>query len=198
MSVTRRILVVGLTLALGLGAAPPARQPQGRCCQGCKCGTCCTMETPKDKGFQGGKGFRGGGMADQRADMAVFHYLLDHRKQITRKVRELPDGVETLTESKDKEVAAKIQEHALAMHKRLKEGRPLHARDPLFRELFRHHDKVKMSVEKSDGGVRVTEASGDAYVARLIQAHARVVSAFLANGYEEVRKDHEVPARPRK
>jgi hypothetical protein len=129
----------------------------------------------------------------QRADMQVFHYLLDHRNDITRKVKKLPDGVQTRTESDKPEVAKKIQEHVQAMHKRLTEGRPIHLRDPLFREVFRHADKIEMKVEKTDKGVKVTETSKDPYVARLLQAHAKVVSQFLARGYQEVRKDHPVP-----
>jgi hypothetical protein len=135
------------------------------------------------------------GKAGQVADMVTFHYLLDHRAEITRKVVKTADGVETVTESNNKEVAAKIQEHVEAMHRRLKESRPIHMRDPLFREIFRQADKVKMAVEKTAKGVKVSETSKDAYVVQLIQAHAEVVSQFLAKGHEEVQKNHEPPPR---
>ncbi len=42
----------------------------------------------------------------------------------------------------------------------------------------------------------MTESSDDAYVARLIQAHADVVSRFISEGYSEVRKNHSIPERP--
>lgn len=171
MQVLRRTLVTLIAfspLLLALGAAPPKKQT-----------------TSASKGWQ----------AQQQADMKVFHYLLDNRKVISREVKDLPGGVETLTESKDKEVAAKIQEHAAAMHARIKEGRPIHMRDPLFREIFRHKDKISMKVEKTANGVRVVETSEDAHVAKLIQAHAKVVSGFLENGYAEVRKNHTPPPR---
>jgi hypothetical protein len=45
------------------------------------------------------------------------------------------------------------------------------------------------------GGVRVIETSKDAYVVKLLQAHAEVVSAFLANGMSEVMKNHPLPPR---
>ena len=81
------------------------------------------------------------------------------------------------------------------MHKRLLEGRPIHMRDPLFREIFRNAGKIKMTIDKTQKGVKVSETSKDPYVARLIQAHAQVPNQFLAKGHQEVRKNHPVPPR---
>ncbi len=163
------------------------------------------------KGFgpgwgRGGKGFgpgwgRGQGFgpgargqdAEFRTDRETFHYLLDNRGEITRKVKKLANGVETVTESADQEIAARIQEHVAAMYQRVKEGRPIHLRDPLFAEVFRNAAKIQMTVHKTDRGVRVVETSEDPYVARLIQAHAEVVNRFVANGRWEMRNNHPVP-----
>jgi hypothetical protein len=142
-----------------------------------------------------GRGGRGPDRAAQSADMELFHYLLDHRKSVERSVKALADGVETETTSQDADVAEKIREHAESMHERLSEKRPIHARDPLFAEIFRHADKIRMEIEPIDGGVRVKETSTDPYVAKLLQAHAEVVTLFLKNGHEEVRKNHAVPSR---
>jgi hypothetical protein len=125
-------------------------------------------------------------------DRDVFHFLLDHRTDIRRTVKKMDKGVETLTESDKPDVAAKIQEHVVAMHKRIKEGKGIHLRDPLFAEIFRHYDKITMTFEKTTKGVKV-ETSDDRDVIKLIQAHAEVVSKFIENGYDEVHKNHEVP-----
>jgi hypothetical protein len=45
------------------------------------------------------------------------------------------------------------------------------------------------------GGVRVVETSKDAYVVKLLHAHAEVIGAFLANGMSEMMKNHPVPPR---
>ena len=135
------------------------------------------------------------GDSAHQEDMALFHFLLDHREEIRRSVEELPDGVETLTESDDAEIAGKIREHVRAMYSRLEEGRPIHARDPLFAEIFRHADKIEMTMENTEEGLRVRETSADPYVAKLIKSHAEVVSGFLANGRAEMRKNHPVPER---
>lgn len=128
-------------------------------------------------------------------DRKWFHFLLDNRATIRRTITRLDDGVETVTESDDPEVAAGIRTHVAAMHARVKEGRGIHLRDPLFRELFRHAEKIAIEITPTDKGVRVLETSDDPYVATLIRAHADVVSRFIENGHDEVRKDHAVPPR---
>ncbi len=146
---------------------------------------------------QQGGGHRGGMKmdADHQKDMELFHFLLAHGDEIRRTVEELPDGVETLTESDDPEVADQIRAHVRSMYARLEEGRPIHRRDPLFAEIFRHADDIDMTMEPTDKGIRVREASTDPYVVKLIQSHAKVVSAFITNGMAEMRKNHAVPAR---
>ena len=129
------------------------------------------------------------------ADMQVFHQLFDHRAEISRQVFTREDGVETVTESKNPEVTRLLQTHVASMLARVKEGRPIHQRDPLFAELFRYADRIDARHELTGGGVQVVETSKDAYVVKLLHAHAEVVSAFLANGRSEMMKNHPVPPR---
>jgi hypothetical protein len=127
------------------------------------------------------------------ADRDVFHRLLQDKDQIHRQVKNTSQGVETLTESDQPEVAAKIQEHVAAMAKRVEERRPIHMRDPLFAEVFRNADKIRLQFEKTAKGVRVVETSDDPYTVKLIQAHGGVVSLFVKNGFTEARKNHDLP-----
>jgi hypothetical protein len=146
-----------------------------------------------------GQGGRGGpGMmanATHAADMQVFHQLFDHRTEITRQVIVREDGVETLTESTNPDVTRLLQTHVESMLARLKEGRPIHRRDPLLAELFRYADRIEARRELTVGGVRVIETSQDPYVVKLLQAHAEVVSAFIADGRAEMMKNHPTPER---
>jgi hypothetical protein len=149
---------------------------------------------------QHGRGAMHGAMGRQgghQADMAVFHRLFDNRASITRQVTVLPEGVETLTESSDPAIAEVLQSHVASMAARVKEARPIHQRDPLFREVFKYADRIVMQHERTARGVKVVETSADPYVARLIQAHAEVVGAFIANGRAEMMKNHPVPAPPK-
>jgi len=127
------------------------------------------------------------------ADMTLIHFLLDNGKQVTRTITDLPNGVVTVTESADPAIAAKIREHVGAMYRRLADNKPIHMRDPLFREMFANADKIVMRSEATEKGVRVTETSTDPKVAALIKAHAQVVSKFIENGRAEAMKNHPVP-----
>jgi hypothetical protein len=142
---------------------------------------------------RGGRGMMMGEGA--QADMQLFHQLFEHRAEISRQVIARQDGIETVTESKNPEVTRILQAHVASMLARVKDGRPIHQRDPLFVELFKHAGDIAVTHEPTPGGVRIIETSTDAYVVKLLQAHAEVVSAFLANGMSEMMKNHPVPPR---
>ena len=148
----------------------------------------------------GGHGQGGGPAHGKRAgddrhdeDHEVFQYLLRHHDKITRHVKELPNGVETLTESDVEAIAGKIKEHVEWMQYRVENTHPIRMRDPLFAELFRHTEKIKMVHEDTTNGVRVTETSDDPYVAQLIQEHAKAVTGFVQSGFAEAMKNHALP-----
>jgi len=148
------------------------------------------------QGFGRGPGGSGRGPDQQHAaDQQVFHYLLAHHEKIRRTVQLLDNGVETVTESDDPKVASTIQKHVRQMTARLEKPAPIRMRDPLFAELFRHAKKIKIEHQETAKGVKVRETSRDAYVVKLIQAHANVVSAFVEKGFAEASKSHPVPDR---
>lgn len=89
-----------------------------------------------------------------------------------------------------------IKEHVEWMAHRIEKRNPIRMRDPLFAELFRHADKIRMTRAETETGVRVTERSEDPYVVKLIQAHAQVVSGFVERGFAEARRNHAVPDPP--
>lgn len=126
-------------------------------------------------------------------DQNIFHSLLENHQRVRRSVTELPDGVRTLTESDDPEIAARITDHVGAMASRLHEGRRIRQWDPLFVGVFNHASKVKIEVTKTPRGVEVTETSDDAHVAAIIKAHAKTVSAFVTSGFDEASRSHPVP-----
>jgi hypothetical protein len=127
-------------------------------------------------------------------DQDVFLTLLGNHERIRRTVREIPGGVETVTESDQPVVAALIRDHVHAMKGRLEDGRRLRQWDPLFRAVFDRAGQIDIVIEDTPNGVLVRETSTDADVARLIRAHAEVVSGFVARGTDESRLAHEPPA----
>lgn len=144
-------------------------------------------------GYGWGRGPRPG-QGPQGAHHDSIHALLDHHDAIERSVKVLDDGVETVTTSADPEVTQKIRLHVRQMEQRMKSGRWLRRWDPLFVELFRNHDKVRMEIEDVPGGVRVLETSDDPQVALLIRQHAlRGVNEFVEQGYDRAYRPTPLP-----
>lgn len=145
----------------------------------------------KGRSMQKGRGM--GPDGNMQADMQIFHYLLENHEKIKRTVQLTDNGVETLTESDDPEVAKRIQEHVSGMKKRIESGQGLRFWDELFAAIFQNYDKIEMKIQKTPKGVKVTESSNLLPVVSLIQAHATVVSKFVKHGFEEAHKNHPVP-----
>ena len=85
---------------------------------------------------------------------------------------------------------AQLREHVQAMYTRLEEGRPIHARDPLFAAIFANADKTVIKMENTPKGITVTETSANPVVVALVRRHAAVVSLFIANGMQEMMRSH--------
>ena len=141
---------------------------------------------------RGGPGNRGGAGKDD-LDHQTIQTLIQNRNQIRRKVENLPSGVRTVTETDNDQLRPVLIAHVKAMYERLEEGRPIHMRDPLFRELFAHAKEINLVAKPTDKGLMVVETSDNPQVVKMIQEHAKVVSLFLKNGPAEVRKNHAVP-----
>jgi hypothetical protein len=170
----RTALATGLAIAGVLGVATAvfahgAGGPPGR---GGMCGN------------RMGPGGGGGG------DMMGIHALFSRRDQIRRTVTQIPGGVRATTESDDPAVVAQVREHVQSMYARLKEGRPINARDPLFAAIFENADKMHVQMENTPKGITVTETSADPKVVALVRRHAEVVSLFIANGMQEMMRSH--------
>ncbi|MFN0120449.1 MAG: hypothetical protein ACKV2V_08105 [Blastocatellia bacterium] len=139
---------------------------------------------------------RGAGMGhggEQMKDMQTIHALFGDHQKIKRTIKNLENGVETVTESNDPKVKALIVEHTWAMKARLKNHQPIRQWDPLFAALFEHADQIKLDVTNTAKGVKVTETSTDPYVVRLIQAHAASISEHVKEGPSSMPKRHELP-----
>ena len=175
------------TLGLaGLTAAAVAHQPTA---SGDQRGMCGGPGMGMGMGMGPGSGHGADG-AGHGADMMGIHFLFAHRDEIRRTVVQVAGGVRTTTEADDPAVAAQLQEHVRAMYARLKDGRPINARDPLFAALFKNADKIDVKIEPTAHGLTVTETSKDANVTKLIRRHAEVVGQFIANGMHEMMQSH--------
>jgi hypothetical protein len=148
-----------------------------------------------------GQGHGGGGMgmggmmgmgrdSATRAQMSVVHELLFAHDRITRTVTRLPDGIRTLTESDDPEIARLIKEHVLTMNARVfanddpglpMESEALHA-------IFRNSDKIRTWTEMTAKGIFIVQTSSDAAMVAALQQHASEVSDLADRGMMAMRE----------
>ncbi|HHS93821.1 MAG TPA: hypothetical protein ENK63_00545 [Rhodobacterales bacterium] len=123
----------------------------------------------------------------------MFHELLRRHDAIRREVENTPNGIRTVTESDDPELAGLIKGHVHEMHRRLAEGFGLRHWDPPFAEIFAQKDKVRMEITETDKGVVIEEVSDDPNVVKLIQLHGVVVTNFVNSGGQAASQPTDLP-----
>lgn len=145
-------------------------------------------------GMMGGGMMMGGMMGGSMGDMRAIHGLLSQHDKIQRSVKDVTNGVETVTRSDDAEVTALIREHVWQMKSRIEDGRPIRQMDPLFREIFANHEHIHMQIQDVPGGVRVTETADEARIVPLVRQHARrAVSEFVSEGMSRAMRPTPLP-----
>jgi len=116
------------------------------------------------------------------ADMHLVRDLILNHDRIRRTVTNLPDGIKTITESDDPQIAQTLKAHVASMEKRLSEGREFNLFSPTIPVLFQNKDKIKTVVETTDKGSIMTQTSSDPTVVAALQAHAVEVSELVRDG----------------
>jgi len=120
--------------------------------------------------------------AGSAADMDLVHQMLMGHDKIRRTVTRLPDGIRTVTESDDPQLARVIKVHVASMSARLNNGQEFNIFSTTLPVLFDHADKLKSNVELTAKGAIVTRVSSDPAVVAALQAHAAEVSELVRDG----------------
>jgi hypothetical protein len=125
----------------------------------------------------------GHGTATMSERGEIHEMFMDHDK-IRRAVTNLPNGIRTVTESDDPELAATIVSHVIGMHERVKEGRDpkLPIQSPTLQIIFRNKDKIMTTHEATAKGIVVVQTSSDPETAAALQKHAGEVSDLVKRG----------------
>lgn len=110
--------------------------------------------------------------------------LFFNHDRINRTVTNLPNGIRTVTESDDPQVAEVIKKHVAEMGKRVDEGRDpgLPIESSALHSLFRDKDKITSTYEVTEKGIIVVQTSTDASVVKALQDHAAEVSDLAKRG----------------
>lgn len=126
--------------------------------------------------------------AGSAGDMGLVHELLFNNNRIKRTVAKLPDGIRTVTESDDPQVAQSIKAHVASMSQRLEDGREFNIFSKTLPVLFENRDKIRSKVEVTDKGAVVTQTSADAEVVAALQGHAGEVTELVQGGMAAMRR----------
>lgn len=127
------------------------------------------------------------GMAHDSATMALMmasHQLVMNHDRIKRTVTNLPNGVQTVTESDDSKVAALIKEHVATTVQRVQKGDDprLPMETPAVHSIFTNTEKIRTSTETTAKGVVVVQTSDDSATVAALQQHAAEVSELVEGG----------------
>lgn len=131
-----------------------------------------------------GPGMMGGADAATRSQVQAIHTLLANNDRIKRTVTNLPNGIRTVTESDDAELAGVIKTHVADMGRRVRAGDDpgLPIESDTVRAIFRNKDKIKTAYEVTAKGVIVVQTSDDAETVALLQTHAVEVTDLVNGG----------------
>ena len=119
-------------------------------------------------GMMGGGMMNGGmpmlsGRDTTRAEVEEMRAMFMRHPDITRSVTNLPDGIETRTESTDPDLAAAIVGHVVKMVERMEDGRDpmVPIQSPTLNILFERGDSITTEMTPTDNGIIVTQTSTD-------------------------------------
>jgi hypothetical protein len=116
------------------------------------------------------------------ADMGLVHELIMNHDQIRRTVDNLPNGIRTVTESDDPQMAQAIKAHVTSMTGWLQEGREFNMFSSTLPVLFQNRSRIQTQVKTIGKGFIVTQTSPDATVVAALQGHAKEVTDLVREG----------------
>jgi hypothetical protein len=114
--------------------------------------------------------------------------MLMNHQDITRSVDNLPNGIRTVTESANPELAGQIVSHVVGMIGRVEDGRDPHVRiqSPTLDLIFANRDLIETVLEATPTGIIVTQTSSDPATVAALQTHAAEVTDMVDRGMAAV------------
>ncbi len=116
--------------------------------------------------------------------------IFNNHKKIMRSVENIPNGIRTITETKDDELRDAIVSHVVGMVSRLEEKRnpQIIIQSPTLDVLFEDSSSIKTELKMTELGVEVTQTSANPGIIEALQKHAREVSDMAERGMVSVHE----------
>lgn len=180
----KTLIILVAALGLGIGGYALAQNRQHGMGQG--------------MGHQSGQGMMGGmgmmrmlqGENIEPAEVDELRAMFMGHPAITRRVINLPDGIETVTESDDPALAEVIVSHVVGMIGRVEDNNDpkVVIQSPTLDILFENRDLITTVLEPTETGIKVIQTSADAATVAALQKHAAEVSAMAERGMRAVHE----------
>ena len=130
------------------------------------------------------------GVDTTESEVSELKALFQNHKDITRSVELLPNGIKTLTETKDEELRAALVGHSAGMITRVEQGKnpQIPIQSLTLKTLFEGRDTIVTEIEITDYGIAIIQTSTDPKVVAALQEHALEVSDLAKRGMEAVHE----------
>ena len=130
------------------------------------------------------------GVDTTESEMSELKALFQNHKDITRSVELLPNGIKTLTETKDEELRAALVGHSAGMITRVEQGKnpQIPIQSLTLKTLFEGRNTIVTEIEITDYGIAIIQTSTDPKVVAALQEHALEVSDLAERGMEAVHE----------
>lgn len=129
-------------------------------------------------------------------DMSIVHAMLFSHDKIKRTVTNLPNGIRTVTESDDPQIAELIKEHVASMRERLIDGRVFNVASHTLPMIFAKYAKIHTTIDLTSNGVVVTQTSTDPETVAALQGHAGEVSELARGGIAALMRQVQANGGP--
>ena len=136
------------------------------------------------------------GVDTTESEVSELKALFQNHKDITRSVELLPNGIKTLTETKDEELRAALVGHSAGMITRVEQGKnpQIPIQSLTLKTLFEGRDTIVTEIEITDYGIAIIQTATDPKVVAALQEHALEVSDLTERGmesvYQQMMKQH--------
>jgi esterase/lipase len=116
--------------------------------------------------------------------------IFQNHKKISRTVKNIKNGIETVTISKDEKIRESIVSHVSMMVTRFQQGKnpEVIIQSPTLTELFKYYQKIDTEIELVEDGIKVIQTSNDQVVINLLQKHAAEINDMVKRGMQSVHE----------
>ena len=136
------------------------------------------------------------GIDTEDYEVEELRQLFNNHSDIIRSVEILPNGIKTITETKNEELLGFLVGHASGMINRVEEKRDpgIPIQSPTLTPLFNKGNLIETNIEYTDYGLIVIQTSNDQEVIDALHKHAIEVSDLAARGmvavHEQMMSSH--------